>query len=90
MGTCWRRFSRLLVPVVQDFPVCAKPGKAAHKIDISKITPPTSPPSRTFGLSTPPENPVEKEKQVHVEVEQIGEGGGGGGGGAGGDVGGDG
>ncbi|MFS7996924.1 hypothetical protein Hanom_Chr12g01135731 [Helianthus anomalus] len=32
----------------------AKPGKAPRKIDISKITPPTSPPSRTFDLSPPP------------------------------------
>ncbi|MFS7962939.1 hypothetical protein Hanom_Chr08g00732351 [Helianthus anomalus] len=29
----------------------AKPGKAPRKIDISKITPPTSPPSRTVDLS---------------------------------------
>ncbi|KAJ0430377.1 hypothetical protein HanHA300_Chr17g0668361 [Helianthus annuus] len=89
MGTCWKRFSRLLVLVVQYFPVCAKPSTAPRKIDISKITPPTSPPSRTFGLSTPSENPVEKEKQVHDEVEQIGEGGYDGAGGDGaGDVGG--
>ncbi|KAJ0604796.1 hypothetical protein HanHA300_Chr02g0054341 [Helianthus annuus] len=69
----------------------AKPGKTSRRIDISKITPPTSPPSRTFGLSTPHEDPAEKEKQVHVGVEQIGEGDGDGAGGDGaGDVGGDG
>ncbi|KAF5754656.1 hypothetical protein HanXRQr2_Chr17g0793731 [Helianthus annuus] len=72
-----------------------KPVKASRRFDISQITPPASPPSRTFGLSTPPEAPVEKEKQIPMEVEQVGEGGGGGGGGGGdaggaGDVGGDG
>ncbi|KAM0021830.1 hypothetical protein Hdeb2414_s0024g00655281 [Helianthus debilis subsp. tardiflorus] len=66
-----------------------KPVKAARKFDISQITPPSSPPSRTFGLSTPPEVLAEKEKQIPVEVEQVGEGGGGGDvGGAGGDAGG--
>ncbi|MFS7906970.1 hypothetical protein Hanom_Chr01g00065481 [Helianthus anomalus] len=32
-----------------------KPVKVARKFDISQITPPSSPLSRTFGLSTPPE-----------------------------------
>ncbi|MFS7998992.1 hypothetical protein Hanom_Chr12g01160671 [Helianthus anomalus] len=63
----------------------SEPGKTSRKIDISKITPPSSPPSRTFGLSTPLEDPVEKDKQVHVEVEQIGEGGVDAAGGVGGD-----
>ncbi|KAF5805348.1 hypothetical protein HanXRQr2_Chr05g0208251 [Helianthus annuus] len=45
----------------------AKSGKAPRKIDISKITPPASPPSRTFDLSPPP-------------VEHVGEGGAGDGG----------
>ncbi|KAF5808625.1 hypothetical protein HanRHA438_Chr04g0157801 [Helianthus annuus] len=31
----------------------AKSGKGTCKVDISKITPSTSPPSRTFGLSPP-------------------------------------
>ncbi|KAF5799012.1 hypothetical protein HanXRQr2_Chr07g0299701 [Helianthus annuus] len=37
----------------------AKSGKAPRKIDISKITPPAFPPSRTFDLSTPPPPPRE-------------------------------
>ncbi|KAJ0765627.1 hypothetical protein HanPI659440_Chr08g0305591 [Helianthus annuus] len=65
------------------------PVKAARRFDISQITSPSSPPSRTFGLSTPPEVPIEKEKQIPMEVEQVGEGGGGGdAGGSGGDAGG--
>ncbi|KAJ0570455.1 hypothetical protein HanHA300_Chr05g0178191 [Helianthus annuus] len=40
-----------------------KSGKGAHKVDISKITPPTSPPSRTFGLSPPHADPVEKKER---------------------------
>ncbi|KAF5806534.1 hypothetical protein HanRHA438_Chr05g0231671 [Helianthus annuus] len=50
-------------------------GKAPRKIDISKITPPTSPPSRTFDLSPPPADRG-KRKEDDVEVEQVGEGGG--------------
>ncbi|MFS7976109.1 hypothetical protein Hanom_Chr10g00888581 [Helianthus anomalus] len=49
-----------------------KSGKGPHKIDISKITPPTSPPFRAFDLSPPH---VEKKKQDDAEVEQVGEGG---------------
>ncbi|KAJ0772343.1 hypothetical protein HanOQP8_Chr03g0086281 [Helianthus annuus] len=52
-----------------------KPGKGARKVDISKITPPTSPPSRAFDLSPPHANPGEKRKEDDVEVEQVGEGG---------------
>ncbi|MFS7907121.1 hypothetical protein Hanom_Chr01g00067541 [Helianthus anomalus] len=37
---CW--FSRCAF-----FRLCPKPGKGVHKIDISKITPPTSPPSKS-------------------------------------------
>ncbi|KAJ0924565.1 hypothetical protein HanPSC8_Chr05g0229561 [Helianthus annuus] len=65
-----------------------KPVKAARRFDISQITPPASPPSRTFCLSTPPEVQAEKGKQILVEVEQVGEGGGDAGG-AGDDAGGD-
>ncbi|KAJ0749642.1 hypothetical protein HanLR1_Chr05g0172401 [Helianthus annuus] len=35
-----------------------KSGKGPRKIDISKITPPASPPSKTFELSPPPPPPV--------------------------------
>ncbi|KAM0072059.1 hypothetical protein Hdeb2414_s0001g00032211 [Helianthus debilis subsp. tardiflorus] len=56
-----------------------KSGKAPRKIEISKITPPTSPPSRTFDLSPPPHDDLgEKKKTDDVEVEQVGEGGAGG------------
>ncbi|KAM0062302.1 hypothetical protein Hdeb2414_s0004g00146531 [Helianthus debilis subsp. tardiflorus] len=51
-----------------------KPGRGTRKVDISKITPPTSPPSRTFGLSPPHADPG-KRKEDDVEVEQVGEGG---------------
>ncbi|KAJ0766635.1 hypothetical protein HanLR1_Chr03g0079791 [Helianthus annuus] len=65
-----------------------KSGKAPRKVDTSKITPPTSPPSRTFDLSPPHDDPGEKKKQDDVEVEQVGEGGAAsaGGGDAGGDT----
>ncbi|MFS7922950.1 hypothetical protein Hanom_Chr03g00255091 [Helianthus anomalus] len=56
-----------------------KPGKASRKIDISKITPPTSPPSRTFYLSPSRDDPGDKRKPDDVEVEHVGEGGGAGG-----------
>ncbi|KAM0002324.1 hypothetical protein Hdeb2414_s0018g00521551 [Helianthus debilis subsp. tardiflorus] len=61
----------------------AKPGKAARKVDILKITPPTSPPSRTFNLSPDRDDLGDKRKLDDVEVECVGEGGGAGG--AGGD-----
>ncbi|KAJ0766452.1 hypothetical protein HanPSC8_Chr03g0084071 [Helianthus annuus] len=50
-------------------------GKGARKVVISKITPPTSPPSRAFDLSPPHVDPGEKRKEYDVEVEQVGEGG---------------
>ncbi|MFS7888806.1 hypothetical protein Hanom_Chr00s000002g01599401 [Helianthus anomalus] len=37
-----------------------KPGKGTRTVDISKITPPSSPPSRTFRLSPPHADPGEK------------------------------
>ncbi|MFS7909835.1 hypothetical protein Hanom_Chr02g00099211 [Helianthus anomalus] len=57
----------------------AKPGKAARRIDISKITPPTSPPSRTFNLSPDQDDLGDKENPDDVEVECVSEGGGAGG-----------
>ncbi|KAJ0616916.1 hypothetical protein HanRHA438_Chr02g0094131 [Helianthus annuus] len=68
---------------VTKFFVCVKSGKSVSKVDISKITPPTSPPSRTFDLSPPHVDLGEKRKGDDVEIEQVGEGGGGGGGGGG-------
>ncbi|KAM0046211.1 hypothetical protein Hdeb2414_s0009g00313401 [Helianthus debilis subsp. tardiflorus] len=70
--------------------ICVKSGKTSRKTDISKITPPTSPPSKTFGLPPPPPKDLgEKRKQDDVEVVHVGEGGAGDAGGAG-NVGGDG
>ncbi|MFS7921512.1 hypothetical protein Hanom_Chr03g00237621 [Helianthus anomalus] len=48
-----------------------KPGKGVRKIDISKITPPASPPSRTFGLTPQRPDPRGKGKEDDVEVEQV-------------------
>ncbi|KAF5798577.1 hypothetical protein HanXRQr2_Chr07g0294541 [Helianthus annuus] len=81
--TVWLLFLFFTIMIVLVTGV--KSGKTSRNIDISKITPCTSPPSRTFGLSSPPEDLAEKERQVHVEVEQVGEGGDDGAGGAGGD-----
>ncbi|KAF5796530.1 hypothetical protein HanRHA438_Chr08g0364781 [Helianthus annuus] len=62
-----------------------RPGKGVRKVDVSKITPPTSPPSRTFDLSPPRADPDGKRKEDDVKVEQVEEGCGAG---AGGDEGG--
>ncbi|KAJ0463668.1 hypothetical protein HanHA300_Chr14g0518291 [Helianthus annuus] len=59
----------LLVLKVKIFHLCAESGKSARKFDISKITPPTSPPSRTFGLS--PSHPDSRGKEKKDEVEQV-------------------
>ncbi|MFS8019260.1 hypothetical protein Hanom_Chr15g01401711 [Helianthus anomalus] len=40
-----------------------KSGKGTRKVDISKITPPTSPPSRTFDMSPPRADPGEKKEE---------------------------
>ncbi|KAM0061205.1 hypothetical protein Hdeb2414_s0004g00133251 [Helianthus debilis subsp. tardiflorus] len=61
----------------------AKSSKGARKIGISQITPPTSPPSRTFGLSPSHDDLSEKEKKDDGDVEQVGEGGAAGAGGDG-------
>ncbi|MFS7921260.1 hypothetical protein Hanom_Chr03g00234701 [Helianthus anomalus] len=45
------------------------PGNGVHKINISKITPPASPPSRHFNLSPPHPDSMGKEKED--EVEQV-------------------
>ncbi|KAM0063356.1 hypothetical protein Hdeb2414_s0003g00089981 [Helianthus debilis subsp. tardiflorus] len=64
-----------------------KSGKIPRKFDIPKITPPQSPPSRTFDSSPPRDELGEKKKQDDVDAEHVGEGGGGDhvAGGAGGD-----
>ncbi|KAJ0880698.1 hypothetical protein HanRHA438_Chr10g0466171 [Helianthus annuus] len=57
-------------------PPTVKFGKKPRMVDISQITPPTSPPSRTVGL-TPPRDDVEADKKGGEGVaEDVGEGGG--------------
>ncbi|KAJ0699135.1 hypothetical protein HanRHA438_Chr10g0435971 [Helianthus annuus] len=46
-----------------------KSGRSARKIDISKITPPTSPLSRPLDLSPPHSDPKGKGKEDEVEVD---------------------
>ncbi|MFS7976206.1 hypothetical protein Hanom_Chr10g00889711 [Helianthus anomalus] len=65
MVTFWRRYSQRLVPIVQG----VKSSKRVHKVDVSKITPPTSPPSGNFGLSPP--HPDSRGKRKEDEVEQV-------------------
>ncbi|KAM0014184.1 hypothetical protein Hdeb2414_s0037g00732861 [Helianthus debilis subsp. tardiflorus] len=74
----WSFNSLLLLLFVLCFLNCLCPsaavpksGKGARKIDISKITPPASPPSRTFDLSPPHSDPKGKRKEDDVEVEQV-------------------
>ncbi|KAJ0602150.1 hypothetical protein HanIR_Chr03g0136471 [Helianthus annuus] len=53
-----------------------KIGRKPRVVDISQITPPTSPPSRTVGL-TPPRDDVEADKRGgEGATEDVGEGGG--------------
>ncbi|KAJ0940136.1 hypothetical protein HanRHA438_Chr02g0079991 [Helianthus annuus] len=72
-------------------PTGVKSGKKPRKLDISQITPPASPPSRTIGL-TPPRDDSEKKKKKEDKAvaENVGEGGGDVSGGAGGSAGGEG
>ncbi|KAJ0907667.1 hypothetical protein HanRHA438_Chr07g0301771 [Helianthus annuus] len=53
-----------------------KTGKRPRRVDISQITPPASPPSRTVGITPPREGAGEKEKPTEVVAETAGEGGG--------------
>ncbi|KAJ0800189.1 hypothetical protein HanPI659440_Chr03g0100131 [Helianthus annuus] len=57
-------------------PIGVKSGKVPRRVDISKITPPASPPSRTVELSPPRDDLGEKKKQDDVDTEHVGEGGG--------------
>ncbi|KAM0067513.1 hypothetical protein Hdeb2414_s0002g00062161 [Helianthus debilis subsp. tardiflorus] len=47
------------------------PAHSWSKIDISKITPPTSPPTKPLDLSPPRSDSKEKGKEDDVEVEQV-------------------
>ncbi|KAM0031585.1 hypothetical protein Hdeb2414_s0017g00510621 [Helianthus debilis subsp. tardiflorus] len=53
-----------------------KPGKGPHRFDISDITPPQSPPSRTVGLTLPRDDIGKKKKEDEAVAEIVGEGGG--------------
>ncbi|KAJ0716553.1 hypothetical protein HanPI659440_Chr13g0514001 [Helianthus annuus] len=55
------------------FSVCLS--KGVRKVDVSKITPPTSPPSRMFDMSPPRADLGGKRREDDVEVEEVGEGG---------------
>ncbi|KAJ0682854.1 hypothetical protein HanPI659440_Chr16g0652001 [Helianthus annuus] len=66
-------------------PTGVKSGRPPHRVDVSKITPPTSPPSRTIDLS-PPHDDRGKKKEGEVTTERVGEGGGDAAGGDGGDA----
>ncbi|MFS8007464.1 hypothetical protein Hanom_Chr14g01261291 [Helianthus anomalus] len=61
--------------VASAIPPVVKTSKKPRVVDISQITPPTSPPSRTVGL-TPPRDDVETDKRERGVTEDLGEGGG--------------
>ncbi|KAM0036589.1 hypothetical protein Hdeb2414_s0014g00428141 [Helianthus debilis subsp. tardiflorus] len=67
-------------------PTGVKSGRPPRRVDVSKVTPPTSLPSSTIDWS-PPRDDLGKKKEGDVTAEHAGEGGGDavGGGGAGGD-----
>ncbi|KAJ0818625.1 hypothetical protein HanPI659440_Chr00c01g0704611 [Helianthus annuus] len=73
-------------------PTGVKSGKGPRRLDISQITPPQSPPSRTIGSTPPRDDLGEKKKEDEAVAENVGEGGGdvAGGAGAGGSAGGEG
>ncbi|KAJ0845530.1 hypothetical protein HanRHA438_Chr15g0714741 [Helianthus annuus] len=52
-----------------------KLGRPPRRVNVSKITPPTSPPSRTIDLS-PPHYDRGKKKEGELTTERVGEGGG--------------
>ncbi|KAJ0613815.1 hypothetical protein HanIR_Chr02g0055561 [Helianthus annuus] len=64
-------------------PPAVKTGKKPRMVDISQITPPASPPSRTVGITSPWDDPEAKKKRDEGVAENVD-----GGGDAGGDVGG--
>ncbi|KAJ0764930.1 hypothetical protein HanPI659440_Chr08g0297721 [Helianthus annuus] len=57
-------------------PTGVKSGKGPRRLDISQITPPTSPPSRTIGLTPPRDDLGKKKKEDEAAAENVGEGGG--------------
>ncbi|KAJ0879816.1 hypothetical protein HanRHA438_Chr10g0455891 [Helianthus annuus] len=61
---------------VASAPTGVKPGKGPRRFDISDITPPQSPPSRTVGLTPPRDDNGKKKKEDEAVAETVGEGGG--------------
>ncbi|KAJ0444024.1 hypothetical protein HanIR_Chr16g0827221 [Helianthus annuus] len=57
-------------------PTGVKTGKGPRRVDVSQITLPQSPPSRTIGLTPPRDDAGEKKKEDEVVAENVGEGGG--------------
>ncbi|KAJ0785307.1 hypothetical protein HanOQP8_Chr02g0041631 [Helianthus annuus] len=57
-------------------PTGAKSGRPPRRFDISKITPPASPPSRRIDLSPPRDDSGKKKKEDEVTAERVGESGG--------------
>ncbi|MFS7961290.1 hypothetical protein Hanom_Chr08g00713231 [Helianthus anomalus] len=53
-----------------------KSGKKPRKLDISQITPPASPPSRTIGSTPPRDDPGKRKAEDETVAENMGEGGG--------------
>ncbi|MFS7954222.1 hypothetical protein Hanom_Chr07g00627761 [Helianthus anomalus] len=56
-------------------PTGVKSSKGPRRVDISKITPPTSHPSRTIDLSPPRDDSSKKKKEDEATAERAGEGG---------------
>ncbi|KAJ0466686.1 hypothetical protein HanIR_Chr14g0674941 [Helianthus annuus] len=52
-----------------------KSGKGPRRLDVSQITPPTSPPSRTVGLTPPRDDPGKEKKEDEAAAENVAEGG---------------
>ncbi|KAJ0946754.1 hypothetical protein HanRHA438_Chr01g0007431 [Helianthus annuus] len=74
LAIVWRKYSKL--PLLHDYDyLCfaaasSKFACSGSKIDISKITPPTSPPSKPLDLSPPNPDPKGKGKEDDVEVDK--------------------
>ncbi|MFS7938069.1 hypothetical protein Hanom_Chr05g00435161 [Helianthus anomalus] len=57
---------------LEKYSITPKSGRSVRKIDISKITPPTSPPSKPLDLSPPRPDLKGNVKEDDVEVEKVG------------------
>ncbi|KAJ0841477.1 hypothetical protein HanPSC8_Chr14g0630791 [Helianthus annuus] len=89
VGICWRRYMLPLLLFLVIFFHLFKTSKKPRATDISRITPPTSPPSRIVGLTPPRDGADANVGGGEGFVEGTFEGGDATGGDVGGDVGGD-